>query len=194
MGGISGVTCVIADPHAAQTVATFSGNLTNLAGASVSLVPIYRTSKARLTVVGGLGSGHYDLGGTPDAEITALPAPAGLRFDRWESTAPVQDPTKASTRITLTNGPILVNALYVSAQPAIQSVRQAGSDVVVEWTASSGMKYTLQTSPELSPNAVWSDVYPADRPGPTASPWTMSGTNPAPAAAAAQFYRVRAKP
>jgi hypothetical protein len=194
MGGITGVTCTIANPRSPQTVATFSGNLTNLAGGTISLVPIYRTSKARLTVVNGLGSGHYDINVVSNADITALPAPPGYRFDHWESPAVIQNPLSVTTRIALTNGPTLVNALYVSVQPSIQSVRRYGPDVVVQWTASSGLNYTLQASPGLFGNAAWSDVPPVNRPGPTGPPWNMSGTNAAGTAASMQFFRVRAGP
>ncbi|HVV69962.1 MAG TPA: immunoglobulin domain-containing protein, partial [Verrucomicrobiae bacterium] len=194
MGGITGVTCTIANPRSPQTVAKFSGNLANLAGASVSLVPIYRTSKARLTVVNGLGSGHYDINIVTNADITALPPPPGYQFARWESTAAIQDPLSSTTRVTLTNGPTLVNALYAAVQPTIQNVHRDGNDVVVQWTASSGLNYTLQTSPTLGTNTIWSDVLPTNRPGPNGPPYVMGGTNPAAASASAHFYRVRVGP
>ena len=173
MGGVTGVTCTIASPRSAQTVATFSGNLTNLAGVTVSVVPIYRASKARLTVVNGLGSGHYDLNVISNADILALPAPPGYRFDHWESTAAIQSPLSPSTRITLTNGQTLVNALFVSIQPAIQTLRQDRAGVVVQWTASSGLKYTLQSAPAVGKSEIWADVAPANQPGPTGPPWSL---------------------
>jgi hypothetical protein len=198
MGGISGVTCTIADPRSPQTVATFSGNLTKLAGATISVVPIYRNSKARLSVVNGLGSGHYDIDVVTNADITALPAPPGYQFDHWESAAAIQNQFSPTTRITLTNGQTLVNALYLPVQPAIQptieNVRRDASDVVVQWTASSGLSYTLQASPDLGNNAAWSDVPPTNRTGPSGPPWNMSGTNPVSALTPTQFYRVRAGP
>lgn len=195
LGGVTGVTCTIADPHAAQTVATFSGNLANLAGASVSLTPIYRYSQARLTVVNGAGSGHYDINVVSNVDITALPAPAGYRFDHWESSAAVQDPLSPTTRIALANGPVLVNALYATAAlPAVTQVNRNGPDIIVQWAAISGLTYTLQTATTLGPGAVWTDVPPTNRPGPAVPPWTMTGTNSAAADTAVQFYRVRAAP
>ncbi len=194
MGGITGVTCTIANPRSPQTVATFSGNLTNLAGATVSLVPIYRTSKAWLTVVSGLGSGHYDINVVSNADITALPSPPGYRFDYWESTAAIQNPLNATTRVALTNGQTLVNALYVSVQPSIQSLNRDSSGVVVQWTAANGLKYTLQTASDLGTNASWSDVPPVNQPGPTGPPWSMIATNSVAPTAPAQFYRVRSSP
>lgn len=192
MAGVIGVTCTVANPLSPQTVAVFSGNLTNLTGKAIGLVPTYRTSKAWLTVVSGLGSGHYDINVVTNADITALPAPPGYRFDRWESSAGIQAPLSPTTKITLASGQTLVNALYTSVQPMILDVSRSGVDVVVQWSAASGANYTLQTSPVIGNGAVWSDVPTTNRPAPVAPPWSLTVTNPAAASVPLQFYRVRA--
>lgn len=193
MPGVSGVTCTIADIHAPQTVAVLSGNLASLAGQAISLTPIYRTSQARLTVVNGLGSGHYDIQTKPQADITALPAPAGYQFDHWESASPILDPSNPTTRVTLTNGPAVVNALYISARPLITEVRRNGDDVLVQWRAAGGMTYTLETAANLGESATWIEVTPTRRPAPSGAPSLMTGTNSA-AMGATHFYRVRVDP
>jgi len=194
LGGVTGVTCTVADPHAAQTVATFSGNLTNLIGKTISFVPIYRTSKAWLTVVNGLGSGHYDINVVTNADITALPDPPGYQFDHWESSAAVQAPFSRSTKVALTNGQTVVNALYTSIRPSILNASRSGPDITVQWTAVTGMKYTLQSAASLGSNTAWSDITPTNRPGPASAPWAMTGTNTGASSLPVQFYRVRANP
>ena len=194
LGGATGVACTISDPHAAQTVAVLSGMLTNLIGKTLSLTPIYRTSKAWLTVVNGIGSGHYDLNVATNADIAALPAPPGYKFDHWESTATIADPLSSTTKVALTNGQTLAIAIYTSLPPMILNLNRAGPDVLVQWTATNGLKYTLQTAATLSGGTGWTDVPPANRPGPALAPWLMSGTNYAGTGLPVQFYRVRAVP
>lgn len=76
----------------------------------------------------------------------------------------------------------------------ILSLSIVGSNAVVQWSAASGMRYTVQTATNLSATSAWSNLAPSNQVGPAAPPWSMSLTNPIPVPSPRGFYRIQVTP
>jgi len=114
------------------------------------------------------------------------PYTGGGTFDISDNAPSLPNPTTIQDVLDAGPCPCNVSITAISA-PDLDSA-------VVTWTATSAVNYTLQYSPDLlaDPQA-WSNVPGLTNvPGPTAAPWTLTGTNTGVLPVQRRYYRVRA--
>ena len=83
--------------------------------------------KYALTLEGGSGSGEYEQGET--VAITADPAPAGMRFDRWNivfGSGQLESDTSPNTTFTMANQSTLIKAVYVTISDPVNPGGETG--------------------------------------------------------------------
>ena len=93
---------------------------------------------------------------------------------------------------TIADGQAVGTILNDDLASAITALTVAGSNVVAQWSATSGVRYTVQAATNLLGASVWGNLAPSNMTGPTAPPWTLRLTNVVgPPSALPHFYRVQ---
>ena len=95
----------------------------------------------------------------------------------------------------LGTGTIVDDDTAAATYVRVEQIRMLGTNVVVYWSATNSLRYTLEASESVADPSAWRALSPTGRLGPVSAPWQMHGTDPNGAESPAlRYYRVKVTP